>query len=113
MRQAIWSNIDTPHHIPLLQGRRPEGEPCPRLGRGRPVLRNGLLRSGHFLDRDERFARAAVEHIDIALLGGADKGGNRPFHPAGDVEKRRLGGHVHVPEIVMHRLGAPSAPRRC
>ncbi len=29
-----------------------------------------------------------------------------------DVEQHRLGGHVHVPQVVMHRSGAPisSAP---
>ncbi|MGO7580707.1 hypothetical protein ACC699_39400, partial [Rhizobium ruizarguesonis] len=55
-------------------------------------------------DNVEKFSSSIVEHIDIALLGRADEGGNGRAVLIRQVDQRRLGRNVHVTEIVMHRL---------
>ena len=53
----------------------------------------GTGRHGGFLHRKQRFAGPAIEHVKVALLGRADKGGNSgPTY--GQVDQRGLGGNV-------------------
>ena len=77
-----------------------------RLRRGVPLARHVALRYGPLLDRPDRLAGDAVEHVGERLLARLR---NRLDLASvdGDVEQVAGGGEVVVPEAVMHGLEVP------
>ena len=65
--------------------------------------------AGHFLDRHHRLAGAAVEHDRARPAWSAATSAGTRAAGDGEVDQARLRRHVHVPEVVVHGLEAPSA----
>ena len=75
-------------------------------GLGRAALRGLDPALGHpaFLDLVQRLTGAAVQNIEIALLGRQD----HRRHAAGHVHQGRLRTQVIVPDVLAHRLEMPA-----
>ncbi len=73
-----------------------------RLRWRRMILWDCACWSRNLTDRNDRLARAAIKHIDIALFGRPDQ-----CRHTIDVKKNWLGWNVHIPKVVMHCLAHP------
>ena len=85
------------------QRARPHGE---RLRRRVPLGRHVAGWHGPLLDRDQRPASRAIEHVDVARLADV-RDRRHAFAIQQEVEQRSSRRHVRVPDVVMHSLEVP------
>ena len=74
----------------------------------REIFGDRAARRRHLAHRDNRFARATVENVDVTLFRRSDQGRNRCAIRAGQVQQRRLSRDVHIPKIMVDRLPDPA-----
>ena len=101
----FWCEVnERVHRHPLtLEGRRLGGK---RLRRRAALTWHRRLRHRTFLDRPDRFARHAVEHIGEPLLAHLRDRFDIPAIDR-DVDQRRRRRKVVVPQPVVHHLKMP------
>src|SRR4029077_3668960 len=77
------------------------------LGRGALVGLRSALRDGNLVDPVQWISGGAVEHEDVAVLGGQQN--RRNVATTGrEFDQRRLRTEIIVPHIVMHSLEDPA-----
>ena len=95
-----------PHVRPGQIFLRTEAQIGERLGFGDVIAFGGALRNRFFRGRDHQLAITAIQHEDVAGFRRSidDRHG---FAVDFNVSQRRLGRHVHIPQIVVDGLVAP------
>ena len=95
-----------PHVRPGQIFLRTEAQIGERLGFGDVIPFGSALRNRFFRGRDHQFAITAIQYEDVAGFrrGIDDRYG---FTINLNVSQRRLGGHIHIPQIVVDGLVAP------
>ena len=96
----------TPHVCPAQVFLRTEAQVRERLRFRDVVAFRRALRNRFFRRRHNQLAVAAIQHEDVA---GFRRGVNHRhgFAVNGNVGQRRLGRHIHIPQIVVNGLVAP------
>ena len=92
--------------VRFCSGRSVSSEKAGSAKRGRLARR--LVGDGPLRRRYTGFAGAAIEHEQIAGFGWLNDCRNDALGGL-QIDRRRLGREIHVPEIVMHRLIRPRA----
>ena len=96
----------TPHVCPAEVFLRTEAQIGERLGFADVIAFRRTLRNRFFRCRHNQLAVAAIQNEDVA---GFRRGVNHRngFTVYGNVRQRRLGRHIHIPQIVVNGLVAP------